>query len=67
MRVDKVKENQQAETTIGVDITWNKLIFDAEREIDSCKDKISKLRKSLTFFKKQKSLGLEFPRLGNKT
>jgi hypothetical protein len=49
------------------DVTWHKLIEDSEYEIEACKDKISKLRKSIDFFKKQSSLGIDFPRLQNKT
>jgi hypothetical protein len=63
MSVDKVNENRETR----LDITWDKLIYDSEVEIESCKDKISKLRKSIEFFKKQESMGIPFPRLSNKT
>jgi len=67
MSTDNCKEKDEIQKSSPVDITWSKLIVDAEHEIDACKDKISKLRKSIGFFRKQESLGLEFPRLGNKT
>jgi hypothetical protein len=61
MRVDKVNQNHETRTASTVDITWTKLIDDAECEIDLCQDRISKLRKSIRFFEKQESLGLGFP------
>jgi hypothetical protein len=67
MPLDKVKENDAISIEDGLDITWNRLIKDAESEIKNCKDKISKLRKSIGFFKKQESLGLSFPSLKEKT
>lgn len=67
MSIDIVKKNHQDSVTRNIDITWKKLINDSETEIKTCKDKISKLRKSIGFFKKQDSLGIEFPRLNDKT
>ena len=67
MRVDKVNENTDKSVHTDVDITWTRLISDSESEIAACKDKISKLRKSIGFFKKQSELGMQFPRLGDKT
>ncbi|MGA8090095.1 MAG: hypothetical protein WCA10_22685 [Terracidiphilus sp.] len=66
MRVDNVNPIREIDASSSVDITWNRVISDAECEIKTYKDKINKLRKSINFFKKQQSLGLEFPRLRDK-
>ena len=60
MSVDTVNRKEK-------DITWTKLISDAAREIKECRDRANRLSKSISFFKKQESLGAEFPRLDNKT
>ena len=55
------------EQSIEQDVTWTKLIHDSEAEIEACKDRISRLRKSIVFFTKQDELGIRFPRLSDKT
>ena len=43
------------------DITWDVCAKQAENEIEACREKIAKLRKSLRFFKKQAEDGVPFP------
>lgn len=67
MALDKVNKIENESETTEQDITWEKLIFDSEAKVKSCKEKIASLRKSIIFFKKQASIGNEFPRLHKKT
>jgi hypothetical protein len=67
MEQDKVNEKTGKLVVKEQDITWDKLVRDSEYEISFCKEKISKLRKSIGFFKKQAALGIQFPRLHDKT
>ena len=64
MRLDKVNDKRQDSTEKNVDITWKKLIDDSAREIEVCRDKISRLRKSIVFFSNQDAQGVPFPALG---
>jgi hypothetical protein len=43
------------------DGTWNALIEGAEETIQTCRDRIKDLKKSIVFFKKQKEAGAPFP------
>jgi hypothetical protein len=43
------------------EITWSTLIKDSETAIQTCRDKIKELRKSIVFFKKQQDAGNPFP------
>jgi predicted nucleic acid-binding Zn-ribbon protein len=67
MSVDKINKKIEVGQTTGVDITWERLIDDSQNEIDACKERITKLHKSIDFFMKQASLGIRFPRLDHKT
>ena len=48
-------------TTEREDITWDILIRDSEIEIAACQRKITELRKSIRFFRKQAEMGMKFP------
>jgi hypothetical protein len=43
------------------DSSWETLIADSEMAIETYRDKIASLRKSLVFFKKQRETGAPFP------
>jgi len=43
-------------------ITWNILIQESEAQIKELEDKVSLLRKSLTYFRKQEKSGIQFPK-----
>ena len=61
MSRDNVNDEQSTK-----DITWETLIAASESQIDACREKISILRKSLNFFKKQASIGAPFPATGRR-
>jgi hypothetical protein len=46
--------------------TWEILIKGSEEAIQTCRDRIKELNKSLIFFKKQKEAGVPFPYETNK-
>jgi uncharacterized protein (DUF342 family) len=54
-------DNVNGEQKIKKDITWEELIEHSEAQIRACRERISKLRKSLTFFKKLAKEGVPFP------
>jgi hypothetical protein len=57
MTVDNVQEKDKAKK----DINWTILVRQSEREIKQLQARISRLRKSLTFFQKQADSGVPFP------
>jgi hypothetical protein len=57
MTVDKVQEKDKAKK----DINWRILVQQSEREIKQLQARISRLRKSLTFFNEQADSGVTFP------
>ena len=64
MRQDNVNDNPQDISNEPVGITWEKLIDDANHEVKICRDKITRLRKSIVFFATQQASGVPFPTLG---
>lgn len=61
MSVDKTQEKIANDVRSNLDINWQSLIIDSESEIAACKDRISRLRKSIVFFKRQEADGVPFP------
>jgi len=57
MSTDKIN----GESKSKLDTNWNIFIEHAQSEIDACQERIAKLRKSLSFFKKQRDGGIQFP------
>jgi hypothetical protein len=55
------RDNYKHEKNTKKDINWIVLIQHTEAEIKTYSEKLSSLRKSLNFFKKQDSLGVPFP------
>jgi hypothetical protein len=64
MSVDNCQVKSSTEIRSNVDITWNRLISDSEKEILACKDKVKNLRKAIKFFKSQEEYGVPFPDYG---
>jgi hypothetical protein len=57
MSRDKIK----GKITPKQDTGWESLISASESQIEDCRKKITLLRKSLIFFKKQRDTGIQFP------
>jgi len=53
------KNNGENNTVL--DTGWNILIEHAKSEIAACQERLAKLRKSLSFFTKQRDEGIQYP------
>jgi hypothetical protein len=54
-------DKSNGESKTAIDSGWHVLIEYAESEMAACQERIIKLRKSLTFFKKQRDEGVQYP------